>query len=94
MPKKKQKTIGKKELSLTLQDKIAAYRSENIKEMPQKTRRQVNGTDYEKKYTKCPNCRMTGNRVTNVLPKEDGIVIRYHNCQRCGNSFKSVDVFE
>ena len=59
-----------------------------------KTRKPVNGTDYDGKYTICPNCRMTGNKITNVLPEEDKIVIRYHGCHRCGNSFKSVEVLE
>ena len=44
----------------------------------------------------CPACRMNlgripGGSVTNTLPWEDGIRVRYHTCRRCGARFKSVE---
>lgn len=91
MAKNKQKSENKPKERDSLKDRIKGFRSKNIKK---KTRKPVNGTDYEGKYTICPNCRMTGNKITNVLPEEDKTVIRYHACFRCGNSFKSVDVLD
>lgn len=39
----------------------------------------------------CPSCKMQSGYITNTLPWEDGVRIRYHQCRRCGIKFKSTE---
>lgn len=44
----------------------------------------------------CPSCKMQsgdkpGGYITNTLPWEDSVRIRYHQCRRCGIKFKSTE---
>ena len=57
------------------------------------TRKPVAGVEYNRVAgVVCPSCRMfPGGSVTNTLPWEDGVRVRYHTCRRCGTRFKSVE---
>jgi len=63
----------------------------------QKKRRSLDGVAYDRvQGASCPACRMnlgkmSGGSVTNTLPWEDGLRIRYHTCRRCGARFKSIE---
>lgn len=62
-----------------------------------KKRQPLEGVGYNRvSGVVCPSCKMNtgsmpGGSVTNTLPWEDGLRIRYHTCRRCGGRFKSVE---
>jgi Zn ribbon nucleic-acid-binding protein len=57
-----------------------------------KTREPLDGVEYSRiDGAECPACKMPGGYVTNTLPWEDGLRIRYHVCRRCGSRFKSIE---
>lgn len=62
------------------------------KKKPAKLKRQpLDGVTYDRiKGAICPRCSMPGG-VTNTLPWEDGLRVRYHICRRCGKKYKSVE---
>lgn len=51
----------------------------------------LDGVTYDRiKGARCPRCQMPGG-VTNTLPWEDDMRVRYHICRRCGGRFKSME---
>ena len=61
------------------------------------TREALDGVEYDLiTGARCPRCEMylkklPGKTTTNVLPWEDGVRVRYHDCRRCGARFKSIE---
>ena len=55
--------------------------------------KEVRGATYDRQAggAACPNCGEPRARVKRTLPWEDGVRVRYHDCQRCGTRFKSLE---
>lgn len=83
--------MGKKEKKQVKIDEIEEIKHEPVK----KKREALEGVDYHRiTGARCPKCKMDSAFVSNTLPWEDNIRIRYHDCRRsgCGARFKSIEV--
>jgi len=83
--------MSKKEKKQVKIDVIEEKQPEIIK----KKREPLEGVDYHRiTGARCPKCKMDSAFVSNTLPWEDDIRIRYHDCRRsgCGARFKSIEI--
>lgn len=70
----------------------AKTKKKTAKRPVQKKREPLDGVVYDRiAGAQCPACNMPGGYVTNTLPWESKVRIRYHVCRRCGSKFKSVE---
>lgn len=55
--------------------------------------KEVTGAAYDRQAggAACPECGKPKARVRRTLPWEDGVRVRYHDCQHCGCRFKSLE---
>ena len=55
--------------------------------------KEIRGATYDRRAggAPCPECGEPKARVRRTLPWEDGVRVRYHDCQRCGVRFKSLE---
>lgn len=65
------------------------------KDTTRNPRKPVDGADFDRiEGGRCPKCHMSGGRVRNTLPWENGIRVRYQMCRRCGYLFKSAEIYK
>ena len=70
-----------------------------LPETPSRRRRPKKGNSFEVVYyikVRCPNpeCRSFNCPVQNTQQQTGDLIVRYHKCQDCNHTFKSIEYVE